>query len=555
MSRKIKLGDTLLEEGLITKEQLDLALQRQSESYDKLGNILIDMDFVSESNILTKLSAQLHIDYIDIFGIEIDYKLFKNYNHKLFQQLELLPFKETDNEVYVVIADPLNEEAISSIEREAGFKEVRLFLSSRNDILHIIKRYNIIEDTKSILSEVESDIKNDEVQKNFDINAKTGIDKLIHQIIKNGILHNASDIHIEPSEHNFSIRIRVDGFLREIYSFNLDVYRVLSTKIKLMGNLNITEKMLPQDGRFSLTVDKKNYDFRLSTLPSSHGESIVLRILYSDKALLKIDQLGLEEENYNKFTALTKSSNGIILITGPTGSGKTTTLYSVLNDVKSIKNKIITIEDPVEYKMPLLIQSQINEEKKLDFQRILRAILRQDPDVIMLGEVRDLETLTSMAEASMTGHLVFSTIHTNSAIGSISRMIQMGLKSYLISDSLLGATAQRLVRKNCPHCLIEYKPSQKILERLNGRKLPENMKFQKGKGCSKCDGVGYSGRTMITEVFVVTDEIKELIAAQSTTIQILKYSKEKNDFKDMLEDGIIKCNKGITTIEEVLRVL
>ena len=326
-----------------------------------------------------------------------------------------------------------------------------------------------------------------------------------------------------------------------------------SSDLKILGELDISEKRKAQDGRFSLNIGGGTYDLRLSTTPTLYGESVVMRILDQQKILLKLEDLGFVDENLDKFSDVIHSPYGVVLITGPTGSGKTTTLYAALNEIKSIQNKVLTIEDPIEYQLPLVQQVQVNEKVGFTFFSALKSFLRQDPDIIMVGEIRDEETLNAAAQASLTGHLVFSTLHTNNAASAISRMAQMGLENYLIADSVLAIVAQRLVRTICEECKHEVKPTKNILSKIENYISPEII-FYKGKGCSKCDLSGYAGRVLISEILVVNEEISKMIATGATNFDIAHYAQEHTSFKPMIIDGIKKAAQGIKSLDEVLRV-
>jgi general secretion pathway protein E/type IV pilus assembly protein PilB len=333
----------------------------------------------------------------------------------------------------------------------------------------------------------------------------------------------------------------------------LDIYTALSSRIKLLGNLDISERRKAQDGRFSLDVAGGKYDFRLSTTPTLFGESIVMRILDQQKILLKLHELGFEDKNLEKFNEIIHAPFGIVLITGPTGSGKTTTLYAALNEVKSIENKVLTIEDPIEYQLPLVQQVQVNERVGFTFLEALKSFLRQDPDIILVGEIRDFETLNSAAQASLTGHLVFSTLHTNDSPSAIGRMVQMGLQPYLIADSLVGIVAQRLVRKICSECKVEIKPHKNLLRKVD-RWITEESKFYAGKGCPKCNNTGYSGRILISEILLVNEAIAKMVSDESSKYEIARFAQEEGKFEPMIVDGLSKALRGITTLDEVLRV-
>jgi len=383
---------------------------------------------------------------------------------------------------------------------------------------------------------------------------ESAIMRLITIIITSSIRKKASDIHIEPSPYECHVRARIDGFLEEIYSFPPEIFPPLDSRIKILGTLDIAERRKPQDGRFSLVVDGNEYDFRLSTLPISEGESIVMRILDKSQVLIKLDELGFNRRNTIKFRNAMKAPYGIIFVTGPTGSGKTTTLYGGLNEIKNVNKKIITVEDPIEYKMDLIQQVQVNEKADLTFANALRAILRQDPDILMVGESRDLETLSIAVQAALTGHLVFTTLHTNDAISAIVRIIDMGIEPFLVASSIIAIQAQRLARKVCPYCKADITvPDEVLRDLLPHLENKESYHFVKGRGCKKCNMTGYSGRTIISEVFELNDAIASAISRAASRQEILEMA-IKNGFEPMFTDGIQKAAAGVTTIEEVMRV-
>ena len=549
---KIRLGDLLEEKGLITKEQLQkcLAIQQTNHFNKKLGEILIDEGFISEKELSKILADQLNIDFIDLFSMEIDFSLFEAYPITLFKNSDAIIFKEDLDFVHIAIADPLNYDAIELFEKHIAVKPIKYYVASKNDIRHIYERYDIIQTTKSIIENVKREMKTGDLQNE---NKQSSVMQLIGQIIKNAVLHNASDIHIEPTATGATVRSRIDGVLRENFIFEKDVFNALTSRIKILGNLDISEKRKAQDGRFSLKIMEKAYDFRLSTVPTLYGESIVLRILDQAKVLLKLHELGFNKYNLKKMENFLKTPYGIVFVTGPTGSGKTTTLYAALNEIKQIENKAITVEDPVEYQIPLIQQIQVNEKIDFTFAHILRSVLRQDPDIIMIGEARDYETLNAAVQASLTGHLVFSTLHTNDAPSAITRMIQMGLEPYLIADSLIGIISQRLARKICPYCKKRYRPHRDVLKKVE-RFLPQNAVFYKGEGCAKCLFTGYSGRVVISEILEITQRLSHLISINTNKYDIVKEAK-KEGYIPMVGDGVHKALLGITTIEEVLRVV
>ena len=554
IQNKIRLGDLLIENNYITEEQLQDALRKQKElNYTKkLGEIFISEGYVTQKDLLKILSRQLDIEFVDLYGETINFNAIAiKYPLQILQTAQAIPFKEDEDFVHVATSDPLNYDALEALERMISLKPVKIYLAYGDDIQVIFHRIKILQTTKEIVAEVKKELTTEGLKRE---NENSAIMKLILLIAKDAISKRASDIHIEPDEKEMIVRSRVDGMLHENFVFDKELYNALSSRIKLLGNLDISEKRVPQDGRFNLTVDGKEYDFRLSTTPTIFGESIVMRILDRDKVLLKLEDLGFEDENLEDFTDLIHAPNGIVLITGPTGSGKTTTLYAALNEIKNITNKVMTAEDPIEYRLPLVQQIQINEKVSLTFALAVKSFLRQDPDIILIGEVRDFETLNAASQAALTGHLVFSTLHTNDAPGAIPRMIQMGLKPYLIADALVGIVGQRLVRKICPYCKHEVKPTKAQLAKIHSFLPNEDIQFYAGQGCSKCDFTGYYSRTMISEVLTIDTHLTKMISENANKIEISEYAQTKNLYKPMIADGVKKALNGVTTVEEVLRV-
>ena len=550
--QQIHLGDLLIQKELINIDQLSLALEKQKESgyLKKLGEILVEEGFISQKEMAIVLSKQLNIEFIDLYGQKIDFHSLEKFSIPLLIRADAIPFKEDDDYIYVATSDPLNYDDLEILERNVATKPIKIFLAFSADIKHIFQRLEIIKKTDTIAQEIKREIKNESTKEN---EASSAVMQLITLIIKDGILRRASDLHIEPDAQNMSVRTRVDGILQETFVFDLDIYTALISRIKLLGNLDISERRKAQDGRFSLEIGNNRYDFRLSSTPTLFGESIVMRILDQQKILLNLHELGFENKNLELFNEIIHAPFGIILITGPTGSGKTTTLYAALNEIKSIENKVLTIEDPIEYQLPLVQQVQVNDRIGFGFNEALKSFLRQDPDIILIGEIRDFETLNSATQASLTGHLVFSTLHTNDAPSAIGRMVQMGLQPYLIADSLVGIVAQRLVRKICSECKTEVKPHKNLLKRIESL-VNSDATFYGGKGCPKCSNTGYSGRTLISEIMVMNEEISKMVSNGGSKYDISHYAQEHTGFEPMIVDGIHKVLQGITTLDEVLRI-
>jgi len=551
IKRNIRLGDLLVRQGTIKKDVLEKVLAKQKElrekgEYKKLGEILIELGFATEKDILETLSTQLGYPFIDLYGEKIDYNLMTSFPISLLEKHKIIPFKQDEYYIYLATSDPLNYDVLESIEKFSS-KPIKIYIALSKDINTILDRLKVVISTNELTKRVKNELKKGVGE---EISA---IDELLDLILKNAIKQRATDIHIEPERYNFSVRGRIDGVLKELFSFDKEIYFPLVSKIKLLSNIDISEKRKPQDGRFTKNYDNHIYDFRISTSPVLHGESVVLRILDQQKIILRLTELGMSEYNLKRFEKLIHSPYGIVFVTGPTGSGKTTTLYAALNEIKGVDKKIITVEDPVEYEIPLIQQIPINYKMGITFAIALRSILRQDPDIIMIGEVRDTDTLNAAIQASLTGHLVLATLHTNDAPSAITRMIQMGSESYLIADALIGIVAQRLVRKICPYCKGIYHPSKAELEMIKPY-LSEEIIFYKGKGCKECDFTGYLGREMISEVLVINDKLAHLIANKKDKIEIIKLAKELG-FVTMIDDGINKLKEGITTLEEILRVV
>ena len=551
IKKKVRLGELLINEGILTNEQLNKALEEQKKlksegKYKKLGELLVELGFVDEKTILQILSRQLEIDFVDLYAEKIDYDLLSSFPISMLEENLVLPFKMDENEIHIATADPLNYDIIDMLQRLVN-KNAKVYLAFSKDILAVIENVKKYQKAKELIKKIKNDL-------NETVTLTSGaIDEFVDFILKDAIEKRCTDVHIEPQKYNFLIRGRIDGVLIELFSFDNEIYAPLVSKIKLLSNMDISEKRKPQDGRFTRTYDNKAYDFRVSTAPVLHGESVVLRILDQQKILLKMDELGMSEHNLKRFEFLIKSPYGIVFVTGPTGSGKTTTLYAALNEIKGPEKKIITIEDPIEYELSLVQQIPVNYKIGLSFAGVIKNILRQDPDIIMIGEIRDSDTLSSAIQASLTGHLVLGTLHTNDSISTITRLEQMGAEAYMVSDSMLGAVAQRLIRKICPHCKSVYHPQEEELKLLKDY-LPDKMTFYKGKGCKFCNFTGYYGREMISEVLIVNNEISKMINEGKDRESILKEAK-KTGFITMIEDAINKLKAGITTIEEILRVV
>ncbi len=541
------LGSILIQKKIITKDTLVLLL---IEAF-KNGVLLLEdiyRDFAIDiDNFLVKFSQATNTPMVDLYSVEVNYALGAKAGYERISKINVLPYKEDDINIYVAVKDPFDISLQDQLQRIFRNKLIKIEIADPEQINKHLHNIEISESVKDLIQEIRQETKVSD-----DVNESSGILKLIELILKTSIIGGGSDIHIEPTETNCIVRSRIDGMLKEIFVFDKDIFPPLSSRIKLLANLDIAERRKPQDGRFTATVMDKTFDFRISTLPIMAGESIVMRILDKSKIMIKLEELGMHPENYKKFREAMNAPYGIIFVTGPTGSGKTTTLYAGLNAIKNVKTKVITVEDPVEYQMNLIQQVQVNTKADLTFASALRSILRQDPDIVMIGEVRDKETLKIAIEASLTGHLVLSTLHTNDAVSAITRVVDMGVEAYLVSGALVAIQAQRLIRKLCPHCKVKTEINDEV-KRDFAKFLPNEYQFYKAKGCDKCMNTGYSGREMVSEVLVIDDKLSSMIARGSSKEDMLEYALQ-NGFVSMFEDAAIRALSGRTTIEEVYRV-
>ena len=544
------LSDILHDEVFFDDESLIIFVSELlKKNIIKIADIADNFN-VDVEKVLVSFAESIKAVYLDLDTVDINYKLASKVPLSQLKRYFTLPLYEDEISIYVAFGEPYNIKAQEALQRYYPKKIIKIVVTDPLQIEKYFNKLEISSGTKDLISEIRKELTTSAAENPGE---SSGIMKLIESIIKTAILYRGSDIHIEPTENNCIVRTRVDGMLVESFVFEKDIYPPLSSRIKLLSNLDIAERRKPQDGRFSLKIMDKEYDFRVSTLPITNGESIVMRILDKSKVMIKLESLGMSEVTFEKFNKAMRVPYGIVFVTGPTGSGKTTTLYAALNAIKNISTKIITVEDPVEYQLNLTQQVQVNEKANLTFATALKSILRQDPDVIMIGEVRDQETLRIAIQAALTGHLVFSTLHTNDAISAVNRILDMGIESYLVSGALIAIEAQRLIRKLCPYCKSKINLPKKVLEEFESF-LPENYQFYKAVGCDKCANSGYFGREMISEILVVTEEIQSIIARGGSKSEIEEQAK-KDNFVDMLQDGIIRAANGITSIEEVYRVV
>jgi len=575
----VKLIEMMLDEKLITKEAISTLVKSRPPKKISFANLIAEnmidshsveiylakkirqgiislrhlekIEGIDITPILEEVAKELHVEYIDLDEVEIDMKLFSQVPYKQLIKYNIIPIEENDLNVLIVFDDPLDMIAQDTIQRLFPKKPVRIAIAKPKQIQQHLQRLEINESIKGLISDIRKDLSQEGTYEEED-DESPAVLKLIDIIIKSAIYIGASDIHIEATEKSCIVRERVDGMLRQSFTFDKDIFNPLASRMKLLSNLDIAEKRKPQDGRFSTTVSKKDFDFRVSTLPTIYGESIVLRILDKSKAMIRLEDAGMSKFCYDRFSESIKVPYGIVLVTGPTGSGKTTTLYGALNAIKDVKDKIITVEDPVEYQMSGLQQVQVRASIGLSFSDALRSILRQDPDKIMIGEIRDKETLRIAIQAALTGHLVLSTLHTNDAISAVTRILDMGIEEYLVSGALVAIQAQRLVRKICTHCKKEAVLPETLLKDVK-QYLPQNPTFYVGEGCKECGHSGYAGREMISEVLTISETFSRMIASSASKEEMTKQAM-KEGFINMFEDGVSKALEGKTTIEEIYRV-
>ncbi|MBD8068853.1 GspE/PulE family protein [Bacillus sp. PS06] len=542
-----RLGDLLVEGGLISEEQLQQALSEKGPT-QKLGDILLQRGYLTEQQLIEVLEFQLGIPHVSLYRYPIDTSLTSLITKEMAQRNLLVPLKREGDKLYVAMADPMDFYTTEDLRLATGF-QIETAIASKDDIVRTINKiYDLDEGVKDFIEESSVDVQEEKTLANDD----SPVVKLVNQILQNAVSQRASDIHIDPQETKVVLRYRVDGVLRTERTLPKNMQSVLTARIKIIANLNITENRVPQDGRIKLNLDFQAIDLRVSTLPTVYGEKIVLRVLDLSGALNDLQQLGFNKVNLERFQKLIESPTGIVLITGPTGSGKSSTLYAALNRLNSEDVNIITVEDPVEYRLDGINQIQVNSQVGMTFANGLRAILRQDPNVIMVGEIRDQETANVAIRASLTGHLVLSTLHTNDSLGTISRLIDMGVEPFLVATSLSGVVAQRLVRKVCKDCAEEHEPTKRELEIFAKRGI-EITKVKRGKGCGTCNMTGYRGRVAIHELLEMNDQMRKVIM-NGESLTKLREIAIKNRTIFLIDDGLIKVKQGITTTEEVLRV-
>ncbi len=554
--KKIRVGDLLLQYGIISEEQLKEALQYQKSTGKKIGEVLIELGFASKDNINEVLEFQLGIPYVDLLEYDVDTNAIAAINESLAKRHKLLPIKITDTQIYVAMEDPLNIFAIDDIRIYSG-KEVIPMLADEIQLNRSIDIYYGKQQSANTVERYKKEHQQEEdvgiVEDESDNSIKNApIVKLVNMFLEQGVHNRASDIHIEPYESKVRVRYRIDGILKELFEYEKSILPAILARIKIISGLDISEKRKPQDGRISANVDGKDFDIRVSILPTTHGEKVVMRLNSQEGFSIGKAHLGFFPDDLQKFDDMLSNPHGIILVTGPTGSGKSTTLYTALNEINNENINIVTVEDPVESKIEGINQVQVNEKVGLTFATALRSILRQDPDVIMLGEIRDKETAEIAVKASITGHLVVSTLHTNDAPSSVVRLIDMGIEPFLISASVVGVIAQRLVRKLCPKCrkLKQANDKEKVILGLSEH---ENAEIYEAVGCHVCNNTGYSKRIGIYEIMPIDQEIRSGINRGLNSYDIRKIA-INNGMKTLKNNAARLVINGTTTIDELLKI-
>ena len=544
------LGQRLVEAGLLTDPQLDLALREQKRDGGFLGEVLVSLGFVTEEDITACLALENDVEMVSVRDLEVSPDLLSLVSYETARNHKLIPLKLLDGVLTVVFADALDVVAQDAVERETKHT-IHMVTAPEAHILEAVERNyarsaSINETIEQVLSGDSLDVSQ--------ADEGSPMVRLVDQILAAAIKHKATDIHLQPEERNMRVRLRVDGILRDEIVVPKAIQSAVLARVKLMASLDITEKRVPQDGRIRFTFGSGYVDLRVSTLPTNHGESIVMRVLDGGAVQLSLRELGFSPNDLQRIETAISHPYGMVLVTGPTGSGKTTTLYTALGTIDREARSVFTLEDPIEYTLPMIRQTQVNPDIGMDFAAGLRALLRQDPDVILVGEIRDAETAELATRAAMTGHLVFSTLHTNSAVGVIPRLVDMGIDRYLLPSALVGIVGQRLLRKLCTHCRAHSsEPSPLLLgEELTAFQDPSG--HWQAVGCDQCSGSGYTGRIAVYEVLLVDDNFHDAMLEGGVEAQMLALAKASG-MTTMLEDGMAKAQQGLTTVSEVLRVL
>ena len=554
-----QLGDILLAGGLVTRDQLDTAVVEQNRLGRSLGRVLVDQGVLTESQLVASLAAQIGMRFVDLSDLQIDGSALARVPGHVARRHTAIPIGFEEGKLVVAMADPANVFAIDdikSVASQGGYVDVKPVVATRNDVVAAIDRFYRAGDELSDLSS-EMDVEEDEdLSKVKEITEEAPIVRFVNLLITQAIQDRASDIHLEPTEKDLRVRYRIDGVLHEVMRSPKTIQSGVISRLKIMADINIAERRIPQDGRLSVTAHGKKVDLRVATLPTVWGEKVVMRILDNSTARMDLTDLGFSPHNYRIFEKSYVKPYGMILVTGPTGSGKSTTLYATLNVVNKPEVNIITVEDPVEYRLPGINQVQVNNKAGLNFAAALRSILRSDPDVVLIGEIRDHETAQIAVEASLTGHLVLSTLHTNDAPSAITRLTEMGIEPFLVGSSVDCVLAQRLARRLCSKCKEPYEPSREQLDSMGYKPYPEDPAptFFRPMGCSNCSKTGYKGRLALHEVMAVSDDIERLTVERASSSTIMRVAIAEG-MRTLREDGLLKASSGVTSLDEIFRVV
>lgn len=558
--QKIRIGDLLVQNQVINEAQLRSALEKQKSSGLRLGRTLVSLGYVGEDQFLEFLSTQLQIPFVDLRRFKFDVTLVQRLSETLARRYRAIVLSDHKGDLLVGMADPTDIYAFDALER-ALQQPIQQAVVRESELLSTLDLvYRRTEDIASFAEELDDEL----IESQFDLASLTPaaddsdapVVKLLQSIFQDAVQVRASDIHIEPDETVLRIRQRVDGILQEQVMKERRIAPALVLRLKLLSGLDISERRLPQDGRFSLKVKDRKLDIRLSTMPIEHGESVVMRLLDQTDGAAKLENVGMPEEMLHRFRRLIHMPHGLILVTGPTGSGKTTTLYGALQELNEVGKKIITVEDPVEYRLHRINQVQVNPKINLTFARVLRAALRQDPDILLVGEIRDTETAEIALRAAMTGHLVLSTLHTNDAVSSAMRLVDMGAESFLAATALRAVVAQRLVRRLCDNCYIEYSPTAQELGWLSGlvgHERASALKLKRPSGCHRCNNTGYRGRIGIFELLILDEQMSDALRRGSSS-DFVRAAKRSKGYIPLVMSALENAESGITSLDEVFRV-
>ena len=556
----MRLGDLLISAGVIRPEQLNEALTIQKQTRERLGDVLINNGIITEQQLIEALQMQLGVDFVDLTAVSIPLELARFVPRSIAKKYCVVPVKLQKDELYVAMSDPLNFEAQEEI-KSASHKQVVPMIATRRAVEQAIATLygnegtaRAIEEMKREAGSNQADIVPVQMSKAVDNGAaEAPTIRFVNSVIQRAITERASDIHLEPQEGEMVVRMRIDGVLRRIFTVPANLQATVIARLKIMGGMNIAERKIPQDGRAMVTAKDKEIDLRISSIPTIYGEKIVLRLLDKSSGHINRKTIGLEGEDEKKYDRLLKNSSGVILIVGPTGSGKSTTMCAMIQELCSEQTNIMTLEDPVEYNIPGANQCQINEKTGMTFAVGLRSILRQDPDVISVGEIRDGETASIAVRAAITGHLVISTLHTNDAVSTISRLVDIGVEPYMISSALRGVVSQRLVRKICPHCRKAYTPTEEE-KRMVGIPENEDVTFYKGEGCQECGRTGYRGRRGVFEILTLDAALRREVANNASSEELTKTALE-NGFVTMKDNCRRLVLEGVTTVAEAAKAI